>query len=94
MEQKTFRIISFCLFCSSFLPIYKIATISKGNFIAGPVILYLFCIPLLLLSFFLTLYIIIKKSAKPNLNKIRFGILFLVTLTFYYLWYIYSTGVT
>ena len=78
---------------ASGIPIYFISTMRKGNFLAGPVSVWLFCVPLAILQF-IFLVVVWKNDGKKKRNTVLTLISFLAMLFEFYLLYSYATDVS
>ena len=78
---------------ASGVPIYFISTMSKGNFLAGPVSVWLFCVPLVILQS-VFLLVVWKNDQRRKRNTVLTLISFLAVLFEFYLLYSYATDIT
>gem|GEM_PF-6857551 len=64
IEKLTYKWISLVSLLLSAVPIYLLATITKGNFLAGPVTVIFFCMPLVILQVFIVIKVWMNSSHK------------------------------
>jgi len=85
-------------FCLLFLvlgvvPMYYINTISKGNFLAGPMTIILLLLPSMVIQFIL--FVIVWGNHRAgNRNLILTSISLLITIFQFYTLYLYLTRIT
>ena len=76
----------------SSVPLYYINTISKGNFLAGPITTILILIPLMIVQ--LILLMIVWKGNSDKMKKVFTFISFLILIFHFYVLYSYCTEIT
>ena len=92
VKKKLYQRFSIVFLLLSALPLYFFSTLSKGNFLAGPVSIIM-CIPLIIIQS-LIVWVIWRSRVNQNLNFVLIILSFLIGCFEMFLLYKYFTIVS